>query len=63
MVCCLSVCVCWTADDDFEKWCTALFEALDAAPELLGAAAGGGDESLATYRVTMLEGECCSSGT
>jgi len=44
-------------DEDFEKWCTSLFEALDAQPELLGAAAGAGDESLATYRVTLLEGD------
>jgi hypothetical protein len=45
------------ADEDFEKWCVSLFEALDAAPEVLGAAAaGGGDQSLATYRATLLEG-------
>jgi NADPH-ferrihemoprotein reductase len=42
-------------DDDFEKWCTELFAALDAKPELLGAAAaGGGSETLAAYRVEVL---------
>lgn len=45
-------------DDDFEKWCSSLFEALEASPELLGAAAaGGGDQTVATYRVTVLEGD------
>jgi hypothetical protein len=43
-------------DEDFEKWCTQLFEALEAQPALLGAAAGGGDESLATYRVEVVAG-------
>jgi hypothetical protein len=52
MLCCVA------ADDDFEKWCVSLFEALEGAPELLGAAVeGGGDESLAEYMVTMLDGE------
>jgi NADPH-ferrihemoprotein reductase len=43
-------------DDDFEKWCTDLFEALEAAPEVLGAAAGegaAGAVSLASYRVEL----------
>lgn len=47
---------CLNTDEDFEKWCAVLFEALEEQPELLGAAAGAGDESLATYRVTMVEG-------
>jgi hypothetical protein len=52
VLCCVA-----PTDEDFEKWCVSLFEALDAAPELLGAAAsGGGDQSLATYRATVLEG-------
>lgn len=57
-----ALCCCWgaaAADEDFEKWCTQLFDALEAQPELLGAAAaaGGGNEILATYRVELLEGE------
>jgi NADPH-ferrihemoprotein reductase len=51
-------------DDDFEKWCTELFAALDAKPELLGAAAvGGGSETLAAYRVEVLPaGALCCCG-
>ncbi|KAF6251355.1 NADPH-cytochrome P450 reductase [Scenedesmus sp. NREL 46B-D3] len=46
-------------DDDFEKWCTELFAALDAQPELLGAAAvGGGGDTLAAYRVEVLGAGC-----
>lgn len=43
-------------DDDFEKWCTDLFAALDAQPALLGAAAaeGTGSDTLAAYRVELL---------
>lgn len=45
-------------DDDFEKWCTDLFAALDAEPELLGdKAEGSGSETIATYRVELLPGE------
>ncbi|KAF8065880.1 ATR2 [Scenedesmus sp. PABB004] len=42
-------------DDDFEKWCTDLFAALEAEPELLGAAAGEGEggSTVATYRVEL----------
>jgi NADPH-ferrihemoprotein reductase len=47
-------------DDDFEKWCVDLFAALDAKPELLGAAAeGGGSDTLAAYRVEMLPAGGC----
>lgn len=61
---CLSCCRCCCCllfllrtDEDFEKWCGQLFEALEAQPELLGAAGGSGDASLATYRVAVVEGE------
>jgi hypothetical protein len=50
-------------DDDFEKWCTELFAALDEKPELLGAAAvGGGSETLAAYRVEVLPAGACENG-
>lgn len=44
-------------DDDFEKWCTDLFTALEAEPQLLGSlAAPGAEQAVATYRVEVLPG-------
>lgn len=42
-------------DDDFEKWCTDLFAALEAEPHLLGAqSTSGTEQTVATYRVEVL---------
>lgn len=58
----MCMCACACTDEDFEHWCVSLFEALEASPDLLGAAAGSGEDSLATYRVTLVEGEVTRGG-